>query len=175
MAQFNTDFDSDVIRIGQFITLIFPHRSCYWVYTWLLHDSGMSQDSVVAWFSRTFAVSIRIREGLIHLKLFWYFTTLARESDLHRFRSLMRCFGFSYWWTLCLQPFTSTIPVPGPCHYRSLHVTQICTNTDLVLSLVDESTTFTRTRPGTFVQGLDTVGIATPYILSCYWLCECMH
>ena len=93
----------------------------------------MSQDYVVAWFSRTFAVSVRIREGLIHPKLFWYFTTLARESDLHRFKALMLCFGFSYWWMLCLQPFTSTIPVPGiqisPCHanmYEYIPFTVAC-------------------------------------------------
>jgi hypothetical protein len=50
--------------------------------------------------------------GLIHLQLVRVIT-LARESDLHRFRALMFCFGFSYRCMLCLQPFTVTVPVLG--------------------------------------------------------------
>ena len=45
---------------------------------------------VVAWFSRAFAVPVRIREGLVHLKSARY-TTLTCQSDPYRFRALMFC------------------------------------------------------------------------------------
>ena len=50
-----------------------------------MHVTGF----IVAWFVRAFAVLVRIREGLVQLKLARY-TTLTRDSDLQSSHVLLR-------------------------------------------------------------------------------------